>query len=192
MPEAAPPNRRTWRSRGRRDRRRSPVFTVARYDAARHRPGTRRVLEENGWEPRYVVDQLAAIDDLATGRWPGVRGAVFVVLPEGSEGPAPERLSGFVSVEFRGWNRLVQLHGLAVAPDSKRRSSASALVRRAEEFVREQPRGAGSTSTPRNQRDRAKPLPGAGIQTGLNHARLLQRRTRRRDLPQDAPDVARA
>jgi len=118
------------------------VFTVARYDAARHRPGTRRVLEENGWEPRYVAGQLAAIDDLATGLRSGVGGAVFVALPEGSQSPAPQRVSGFVSVEFREWNRLGQLHGLAVAPDSKRRGVASALVRRAEEFVRRQ-RGRG-------------------------------------------------
>ncbi len=87
------------------------MFTLARYDAARHR----------------------------SGRQSGVRGAVFAALPEDSEGPVPEGVSGFVSVEFRGWNWLGQLHGLAVDPGSKRRGIASALVRRAEELVREQP-----------------------------------------------------
>ena len=45
------------------------------------------------------------------------------------------RVGGFVSVEFREWNRLGQLHGLAVDPDLKRRGIASVLVGRAEEFV---------------------------------------------------------
>jgi ribosomal protein S18 acetylase RimI-like enzyme len=62
---------------------------------------------------------------------PGVRGKVYVSELE-------SRLCGFISVEFRGWNRLGQLHGLAVDPNLKRRGIASALVRRVEEFVREQ------------------------------------------------------
>ena len=46
------------------------------------------------------------------------------------------RVGGFVSVEFREWNRLGQLHGLAVEPGLKRRGIASVLVGRAEGFVR--------------------------------------------------------
>jgi ribosomal protein S18 acetylase RimI-like enzyme len=49
-----------------------------------------------------------------------------------------DRLSGFVSVEYREWNRLGQVHGLAVDPDLKWQGIASALVRRAEELVREE------------------------------------------------------
>ena len=45
-------------------------------------------------------------------------------------------MSGFVCVEYREWNRLGQLHGLAVDPAFKRRGIASELVRRAEKFVR--------------------------------------------------------
>ena len=45
-------------------------------------------------------------------------------------------MSGFVCVEYREWNRLGQLHGLAVDPAFKRRGIASELVRRAEQFVR--------------------------------------------------------
>jgi ribosomal protein S18 acetylase RimI-like enzyme len=119
------------------------VFAVARYRAARHRPGIRRILEENGWERRYVAGQLAGIDDLAGGGRPGTLGGVFVALqgdpkdqPEDPEEVSKE-VSGFVSVELREWNRLGQLQGLAVAPGSRRRGVASALVRRAEEFVRE-------------------------------------------------------
>jgi len=47
-----------------------------------------------------------------------------------------ERLSGFVCVEYREWNRLGQLQGLAVDPALKRRGIASDLIHRAEEFVR--------------------------------------------------------
>jgi ribosomal protein S18 acetylase RimI-like enzyme len=61
---------------------------------------------------------------------PGIHGKVYVSELEG-------RLCGFVSVEFREWNRLGQLHGLAVNPSLKRQGIASALVRQAEAFVRE-------------------------------------------------------
>jgi ribosomal protein S18 acetylase RimI-like enzyme len=45
-------------------------------------------------------------------------------------------LSGFVCVEYREWNCLGQVQGLAVDPAHKRRGIASKLVHRAEEFVR--------------------------------------------------------
>jgi len=115
------------------------VFAVARYEPALHRAGIRRILEEHGWERRYVAGQLAGIDDLAAGGRPGIRGRVFVAVRGKLEDPpeGPETVSGFVAVELRGWNRLGQLHGLAVAPGSRRLGIASALVRRAEEFVGE-------------------------------------------------------
>lgn len=83
------------------------------YDPARYRRGVREVLEANGWEERYVAGQLAGLDALSAGPQPGTRGAVFVSDSGG-------RLRGFVSVEYREWNRLGQLHGLAVDPGSKR------------------------------------------------------------------------
>ena len=46
------------------------------------------------------------------------------------------RLGGFVCVEYREWNRLGQVQGLAVKPALKRQGIASALVHRVEEFVR--------------------------------------------------------
>ncbi len=113
------------------------MFTIARYEDASHRRGIGRVLEENGWERRYVAGQLAAIDDLTADGRPGVRGNVLVAVPEEPESPARGPVCGFVSVEFREWNRLGQLHGLAVAPSSKRRGVASALVLAAEGFVRD-------------------------------------------------------
>jgi ribosomal protein S18 acetylase RimI-like enzyme len=46
------------------------------------------------------------------------------------------RSGGFLCVEYRGWNRLGQVHGLAVKPALNRRGIVSELVRRAEGFVR--------------------------------------------------------
>jgi len=95
----------------------------------RHRRGAREVLAKNGWEEHYIAGQLAGLDVLSGEPLPGRRGKVCVSEVE-------ERLSGFVCVEYREWNRLGQLQGLAVDPALKRRGIASDLVRRAEEFVR--------------------------------------------------------
>ena len=45
-------------------------------------------------------------------------------------------MGGFVCVEYREWNRLGQVQGLAVKPALKRQGIASALVHRVEGFVR--------------------------------------------------------
>ena len=108
---------------------RQNMINVVTYDAARHRRGVREVLEKNGWDKRYIEGQLAGLDVLSSNPLPGTRGKVCV-----SE--VKDCLSGFVSVEYREWNRLGQLQGLAVDPDLKRRGIASALVGRAEVFVR--------------------------------------------------------
>jgi ribosomal protein S18 acetylase RimI-like enzyme len=95
----------------------------------RHRRGVREVLAKNGWEDQYIAGQLAGLDVLSGDSLLGTRGKVCVSEVE-------DRLSGFVSVEYRKWNRLGQLQGLAVDPAFKRRGIASDLVHRAEEFVR--------------------------------------------------------
>jgi ribosomal protein S18 acetylase RimI-like enzyme len=113
------------------------------YDAERHRGGVRGVLAKNGWEERYVAGQLDALHILSANTSPGTRGRVYVHEAEDS------RVGGFVSVEFREWNRLGQLHGLAVDPRLGRQGIASALVERAEEFVRgEDGRGLYAADTP--------------------------------------------
>jgi ribosomal protein S18 acetylase RimI-like enzyme len=105
------------------------VIDIVPYDAMRHRPGVREVLAKIGWEGHYIAGQLAGLDVLSGDPLPGRRGKVCVCEVE-------ERLSGFVCVEYREWNRLGQLQGLAVDPALKRRGIASDLVHRAEEFVR--------------------------------------------------------
>jgi ribosomal protein S18 acetylase RimI-like enzyme len=105
------------------------VIDIVPYDAKRHRRGIREVLAKNGWEDHYIAGQLAGLDLLSGDPLPGMRGKVCVSEVE-------DRLGGFVCVEYREWNRLGQLQGLAVNPDLKRRGIPSALVHRAEEFVR--------------------------------------------------------
>ena len=105
------------------------MIDIVPYDPMRHRRGVREVLAKNGWEEHYIAGQLAGLDVLSVDPLPGTRGKVCVCEVE-------DRLSGFVCVEYRLWNRLGQMQGLAVDPAFKRRGIASALVRRAEEFVR--------------------------------------------------------
>jgi ribosomal protein S18 acetylase RimI-like enzyme len=105
------------------------VIDIVPYDAVRHRRGVREILAKNGWEERYIAGQLAGLDALSGDPLPGTRSKVCICEVE-------ERLSGFVCVEYREWNRLGQIQGLAVEPALKRRGIASELVHRAEEFVR--------------------------------------------------------
>ena len=107
------------------------MIDIVPCDPERHRGGVREVLARNGWEERYIVGQLAALDVLSGDPLPGTRGKVYVAESE-------NLLIGFVCVVFREWNRLGQLHGLAVDPDLKRRGIGSALVVRAEGFVRDE------------------------------------------------------
>jgi ribosomal protein S18 acetylase RimI-like enzyme len=99
------------------------------YDAVRDRGGVREVLAKNGWAEHYIAGQLAGLDVLSGDPLPGTRGKVYVCEVE-------DRLSGFVCVEYREWNCLGQVQGLAVDPAHKRRGIASKLVGRVEEFVR--------------------------------------------------------
>ena len=105
------------------------MIDIVPYDPMHHRRGVREVLAKNGWEEHYIAGQLAGFDVLSGDPRLGTRGKVCVCEVE-------ERLSGFVCVEYRRWNRLGQLQGLAVDPALKRRGIASELVHRAEEFVR--------------------------------------------------------
>ena len=105
------------------------MIDIFPYDAMRHRRGVREVLAKNGWQEHYIAGQLAGLDVLSTDPLPGRRGKVCLCEVE-------DRLSGFVCVEYREWNCLGQVQGLAVDPALKRRGIASRLVHCAEEFVR--------------------------------------------------------
>lgn len=106
------------------------MIEIFLYEPVLHREGIREILARNGWEGRYIAGQLDKLDVLSGDPKPGTRGRVYVTESDGI-------LAGFVSIELREWNRLGQLHGLAVDPSLKRLGIASALVSHAEGFVRE-------------------------------------------------------
>ena len=101
------------------------MLDIRAYDPGVHGGAVRAILEGIGWEARYVEGQLAALDTFAC----GAEGAAYVASADG-------RVAGFASVEYRAWNRLGQIQGLAVDPGFRRRGVAAGLVRRAEAFVR--------------------------------------------------------
>ena len=89
--------------------------------------GVRAVLAALGWAPQYVTGQLESVQALHG----NPNGRVVVAAAE-------EAVAGFVTVLVAAWNRLAQVHGLAVAPAFRRRGVASALVAAAEDFARAQ------------------------------------------------------
>src|SRR5688572_23005559 len=68
-----------------------------------HTPAIGALLAEHGWESRYVTGQLTA----ATGLSGDPDGRVLVAL-------TGDQVVGFAAVQVHQWNRLAQLHGLAV------------------------------------------------------------------------------
>ena len=105
------------------------MIDIVPYDAVCHRRAVRELLAKNVWQEHYIAGQLAALDAPSGDPIPKTRTKVCVC-------EAQERLSGFVCVQYREWNRLGQLQGLAVEPALKRRGIASELVHRVEGFVR--------------------------------------------------------
>ena len=83
-----------------------------------HRAAVRDLLVEHGWGEPFVEGQLGALDWLSE---EPVDGRAFTALL--NREPA-----GYVSVQFHHWNRLAQIHGLAVRADLHRRGVATALV----------------------------------------------------------------
>lgn len=89
------------------------------------------LLRRIGWEERFVTGQLHSIAKFAAD---AEHARVLVALAGQPEGA--EHLAGFITVQVYAWNGLAQIHGLAVAPEFRRRGVARTLVERAEGFAR--------------------------------------------------------
>jgi ribosomal protein S18 acetylase RimI-like enzyme len=109
-----------------------------------HAPAIGALLAGHGWELRYVSGQLTAAQRLAA----DPDGRVLVAL-------TGNQMVGFASVQVHQWNRLAQLHGLAVHPARLRGGIASQLVAEAERFARTRGARGVQVDTPvTNQRAR--------------------------------------
>jgi ribosomal protein S18 acetylase RimI-like enzyme len=102
------------------------MITVSRY-TPEYRPAVLNVLTRIGWDELAIRGQLGAIDAHADDE---ARYGVFVAA-------TPDAFAGFVWVQFYDWNRLAQVHGLAVDPDLRRQKIAATLMNNAEEFARQ-------------------------------------------------------
>lgn len=85
----------------------------------------RKALAAEGWTEAQIEGQLAACQSLA-----GATDGFVAVVAEG------DVHSGFVTAQFYPWNRLTQIHGLAVMSESRRHGIASCFVREVEGFAR--------------------------------------------------------
>ncbi len=97
---------------------------IARY-ASEYRQLIGALLAHIGWEERYITGQLDAVDSFAND---SEHCRVFVATLAGA-------FAGYVSVQFYSWNRLAQIHGLAVEPALQRKGIAAGLVQHAESFT---------------------------------------------------------
>jgi ribosomal protein S18 acetylase RimI-like enzyme len=89
-------------------------------------PHIRRILQSIGWNERYIL----AFEHTAESFAQNNDTAVFMARQDAAT-------VGFIFVEYRAWNRLAQIQGLAVDPALQRQGAASALVAQAERFARE-------------------------------------------------------
>jgi ribosomal protein S18 acetylase RimI-like enzyme len=84
------------------------------------------LLRAHRWADRYIDGQLGALAALTRDG----DGAAIVADVDGT-------VAGFASLEVHRWNRLAQIHGLAVDPTYLRQGLASRLIEVLERFARE-------------------------------------------------------
>ncbi len=92
---------------------------------ARDETAIRQALAAEGWTQDQIEGQLAVVKTL-------VRSDAGLVLLADEQ----DSFAGFVSAQFYGWNRLVQIHGLAVIAPRRRDGVAARLVGEVEKFAR--------------------------------------------------------
>ncbi|MCA9839619.1 MAG: GNAT family N-acetyltransferase [Trueperaceae bacterium] len=87
----------------------------------------RQILTDVGWDERYIKAFEQAAEHLSQES----HSAVYLAQ-------LSNETAGFIFVEYRTWNRLAQIQGLAVAPSFFRKGVASELVKKVEDFARSQ------------------------------------------------------
>jgi ribosomal protein S18 acetylase RimI-like enzyme len=85
----------------------------------------RRTLAAESWTLEQIEGQLQVIREMAKSD----TGLVAVAENE-------DRFSGFLSAQLYSWNRLIQIHGLAVVPGSRGQGIGSLLLGAAARFAR--------------------------------------------------------
>lgn len=84
------------------------------------------LLQSHGWSPRQIVGQVEALTALGASE----NGLALIAS-------TADAVAGFVSLQVHEWNRLAQIHGLAVRRDVLRRGCATRLIEAAEVFARD-------------------------------------------------------
>ena len=115
------------------------TFSIIDYQPG-FQPSIRTILIKIGWAEQYVTAAEQNMQNLSTDK--ETYGVYLAV--------SGERAVGFLYVQYYAWNRLCQIHGLAVDVDFHRQGIASALVTRAEEFARSKKARGIYVDTPTN------------------------------------------
>jgi ribosomal protein S18 acetylase RimI-like enzyme len=102
-----------------------PAAAILDY-SPQYQPSIRRILAKIGWAEQYASSAEQNMRNLSEDK---ENYGVYVAV-------AVDSAVGFLYVQYYAWNRLCQIHGLAVDPDFQRRGIASALVECAEQFAR--------------------------------------------------------
>ena len=89
-------------------------------------PPVTALLREHGWSEPQISGQLEALAALA-----GSEDGLSLTATAGGE------LAGFISLQVHRWNRLGQIHGLAVRRELFRHGYATQLLEAAEAFARD-------------------------------------------------------
>jgi ribosomal protein S18 acetylase RimI-like enzyme len=119
--------------------------SIADY-SSRHQPAIRQILERIGWAEQYIAAAERNAEAFSQNR---ETYGVYIAT-------VGDSVVGFVYVQFREWNRLAQIQGLAVDPSYQRKGIASELVKKAEEFaLKKQARGIYVDTPTLNQKGRA-------------------------------------
>jgi ribosomal protein S18 acetylase RimI-like enzyme len=122
------------------------MIVIEQYIASKHHEPGRQLLEKIGWAAQYVDAGSLTLDTLDA---QPLNARIYVAEQDG-------HLVGWVAIEFRQWNRLAQIQGLAVDPALHRQGIATQLIRRAEQFAQERgARGVYVDTPTSNQRGRA-------------------------------------